>query len=445
MLRIPRAAVVLTVGALLGAPRSASAFRIHQLTFTGNNVQPCLNDGAVCWVRTNWATGDEIYVSHLGGAHPVPARLTDNGGEKAHPSSHGSEKIVWQGRASGSDDWEIFSYSRYDVPLYSAFTDNTIPDTAPVLAGGGHFVWLQGATMFEEVHYWNESLHHESVLSDDCCPTTGFSNDAPTADDYTVVWRSYDRVGTGGHKVYCWDGTLIDLSEDVQAGMAHGFSLYRDTLAYEWGASPSWITYWDGATAQTIAAGYSPSLFDGAIAYEVWDGHDWEIHYWNGASIVEITDNEYDDTQPSLCRNTIAWVGRPEGLDQIFYATHLLDVAGDPQTKSVHGTGCELTLRGGPQRDAPRDWVGGPVPTPFRHTVSLGLQLRRPEHVSLTVFSAAGRLVRTLLDEDRSAGYHAVMWDGRSDDGEVSGPGVYFVRVEAGVLRAHRRTVLLPR
>ena len=93
-----------------------SGFEVRQLTTEGNNIQPCLNSNVVSWVRWNTVTGDEIYVSNVATANPAETRLTDNGGEKANPSSHGTEKIVWQGRGGGADDWEIFQYYAYQIP-----------------------------------------------------------------------------------------------------------------------------------------------------------------------------------------------------------------------------------------------------------------------------------------------------------------------------------------
>jgi hypothetical protein len=80
-------------------------------------------------------------------------------------------------------------------------------------------------------------------------------------------------------------GDLTDLTDELDATMAHNYSLHGGEIAYEYGTSPAWIRYWDGAT----------------------------IH--------EITDNDYNDTQASLHGSLIAWVGRPPeiGLDQIFY------------------------------------------------------------------------------------------------------------------------------
>ncbi len=298
---------------------------VRQLTTTGHNIHPCVNDGRVTWVRVDPIDGDEIYISDLRGAYPDQTALTGNGGEKAHPSSHGGSVIVWQGReySQTSTGWEIFKYSYGQVPLYEAFTDNDVADRYPVLAGAGNFAWLQGPTMQEEVHFWNADLHTEHVISDECCPVPDNSNDVPTAGGYTsVVWRTRDLVGSEGYRAIYYHGTITDLTDEIDATMSTNYSFHDGTLAYQWGSPPE-IRYWDGAAVHSVAEGYEPSLHDGTVAYEVWDGQDWEIHYWDGAEILEITDNDYDDTQPSLHDGYIAWVGRPGGggnTDHIFYA-----------------------------------------------------------------------------------------------------------------------------
>ena len=55
-----------------------------------------------------------------------------------------------------------------------------------------------------------------------------------------------------------------------------------------------------------------------------------------------------------------------------------------------------------------------------------------------------GRAVRTLVrDVIVPAGRHAVVWDGRADDGRELPSGVYFSRLEAGEHAAHGRMTLL--
>jgi hypothetical protein len=65
------------------------------------------------------------------------------------------------------------------------------------------------------------------------------------------------------------------------------------------------------------------SLDDGWIAFEAWDGSDWEIYLWDGVDIIPISDNDFLDREPSLSGNRVAWMARPDGPgthDQIFYA-----------------------------------------------------------------------------------------------------------------------------
>jgi len=50
--------------------------------------------------------------------------------------------------------------------------------------------------------------------------------------------------------------------------------------------------------------------------------------------------------------------------------------------------------------------------------------------VTLRIFSASGRLARTLVSIDAlPAGRYWVRWDGRDDAGSLMGSGVYFARL----------------
>lgn len=292
---------------------------IRQLTTEGQNGQPSLNDGVVVWVHGDgW--DENIHVANLNSPVPSPTALTDDGGEKDNPSNHGTERIVWQGRVDDSEDWEIWVYSPTAIPRYWAHTDNETPDMYPVLAGEGDFAWLQGPVMFENVMYWNEASHGESLISGGCCPTTEFSNEPPAAHDGTVVWRSWHRAFSGPFHAYLWNGVPTEITDDIEANIARRFSIYDGTLAYEYSGDPTRIAYWDGVSAQVVAEGIEPSLYDGRIAFTVWDGHDYEIRYWDGTQVIDITDDDVNDSQPTLWGSWLAWVGRPGGgAGQIFY------------------------------------------------------------------------------------------------------------------------------
>ncbi|MBD3178575.1 MAG: hypothetical protein GF417_02695 [Candidatus Latescibacteria bacterium] len=293
---------------------------IQQLTSSGYNSLPCLNNGYVTWIYGDgW--DEDIHIANLNDPLPSPTPLTDDGGEKDHVSNHGNELVVWQGRPDNLEDWEIYVYSTTSGPEYTAHTDNSIPDMYPVVASAGDFAWLQGSILFEDVMYWDQTDNQELIISSSCCPTSEYSAAAPAAHDGQVVWRAWHRATSGPHSTYLWEnGLLTDLSAEVEANIAHHYSIHDGELAYEYSGNPTQVAYWDGATAQVVATGIEPSLHNGRIAFTFWDGHDYEIRYWNGAQVIEITDNDDNDGQPSLWGDWLVWVGRPGGgPNQIFY------------------------------------------------------------------------------------------------------------------------------
>jgi hypothetical protein len=60
----------------------------------------------------------------------------------------------------------------------------------------------------------------------------------------------------------------------------------------------------------------------------------------------------------------------------------------------------------------------------------LQFSVPRTSHVSLRVFDAKGRVVRTLVDQDAAAGSFESNWDGRDDRGAAVAPGVYFAKFD---------------
>ena len=53
-----------------------------------------------------------------------------------------------------------------------------------------------------------------------------------------------------------------------------------------------------------------------------------------------------------------------------------------------------------------------------------------------------GRLVRSLVNHTVDAGEHAVVWNGRDDQGRLAPAGVYFVNLQTGQGQVTRRVVL---
>jgi FlgD Ig-like domain len=68
-------------------------------------------------------------------------------------------------------------------------------------------------------------------------------------------------------------------------------------------------------------------------------------------------------------------------------------------------------------------------PNPFNPRTTLNFSLERDANVKLSIHDAAGRLVKTLVSEQKSAGDHQAVWNGRDDRGYSVAAGVYLVRV----------------
>ena len=63
--------------------------------------------------------------------------------------------------------------------------------------------------------------------------------------------------------------------------------------------------------------------------------------------------------------------------------------------------------------------------------------------MTLRVYAANGRLVRTLVDQDAAPGEFRATWDGRDDGGASVARGVYFARYTTDGAVADDRKLIL--
>jgi hypothetical protein len=82
-------------------------------------------------------------------------------------------------------------------------------------------------------------------------------------------------------------------------------------------------------------------------------------------------------------------------------------------------------------------------PNPTRGETFLECYLPRQGQLSLTIYDAAGRVVRRLSQGARTAGTHSLTWDGRSERGEGASPGTYFIRLTSPAGEIVRRLTRL--
>jgi hypothetical protein len=162
-----------------------------------------------------------------------------------------------------------------------------------------------------------------------------------------IAWFGW-RTGGGNllrNHIYFWDGTLndsgmADIKQITQNDRAMSYvSLYKGQIA--WAANdedgsntiPRNIFFWDGAfgpsdNTRVIQIDDDSdrkqrcTLYSGRIVWSEWDGHDYEIFYWNGMEdadgspgVRQLTNNEVDDVKPVFHKGKVAFVRPTPGND----------------------------------------------------------------------------------------------------------------------------------
>ena len=84
----------------------------------------------------------------------------------------------------------------------------------------------------------------------------------------------------------------------------------------------------------------------------------------------------------------------------------------------------------------------GNLPNPFQLSTAIRFHLDRAVPVSVRVYDASGRAVRTLDPRWFAAGNQSVSWDGRDDASSPVASGVYYYRLETPEFSADGRVVL---
>ncbi len=157
----------------------------------------------------------------------------------------------------------------------------------------------------------------------------------------------------------------------------------------------------------------------------------------------------YAGTNRGVFRSTdqgASWIQLNSGLvDTAVHSLGIFRVNGS-QEYIYAGTGSGVFLSSSQITSVAAAYAAAPVtfqllqnyPNPFNPSTVLEFVLPRSEHISLKIFNVLGQLVATLVDDQLSAGRHAVRWDASA----VSS-GVYFYRLQSTDFTQTRKLVLM--
>jgi len=82
-------------------------------------------------------------------------------------------------------------------------------------------------------------------------------------------------------------------------------------------------------------------------------------------------------------------------------------------------------------------------PNPFNGTTKIEYSLSQDTNVNLTIYRIDGQLVKVLQKGLRSAGQHALFWNGEDQTNQQVASGIYIYTLETDVSKYSKKLLLL--
>lgn len=171
-----------------------------------------------------------------------------------------------------------------------------------------------------------------------------------------------------------------------------------------------------------------------ALVYYRHDGGTWQT-----STLVLQSGTEYAAEIPAAMSEVVCDyyisvtddTGRNEGMPRSQPAAHY---------SFLHSSGATAIGTDLPNRAAR---LNANYPNPFNPSTTFSFELAHADDVQLTVIDARGRLVRTLVNGQVSAGKHEILFDGKDAHGSTLASGVYYYKLRAAGLEYTRAATLL--
>ncbi len=82
-------------------------------------------------------------------------------------------------------------------------------------------------------------------------------------------------------------------------------------------------------------------------------------------------------------------------------------------------------------------------PNPSNPSTLISYTLPNPAEVSINIYDILGRLAVTLINQNQSAGYHSILWNGKTVNNKKLPSGVYLINIVAGGIKETEKVLIL--
>jgi len=419
---------------------------------TWNPVDPGpLFDGAQIFRSPDGSTWTAVTQPGFGSAHDnAPPAILDFvvfNGRLYAGTGRGNASQVWRSLDgttwapmnvtgfSDPDNVNVTAFAVYGGMIYAGVTNQVTGAQVWRSFSGDNNTWVQVAPTDPGTAPASITAFAEFPLDGGLYAAVEFEADAPAQ-----VWRSY-----GGD----WEIVISDGFGDNATLSTGGMAAFQGSLYVGAGNENSGAQLWRSSDGNIWTAAVPPgsgdpnnqeiemvavlqdrlcaSVRDGVTGIEIWRTADGLL--WEQVSPGGFGDSNNTGTNHSNA--TAAFDGR-------LYVGTLNTVDGGELWRTMSVTGVD-----GPPGPPATYALGSAVPNPSASDSRIPFDLPRESPISLRLFDARGRLVRTLAREVRRAGSHSILWDGRDDAGGTVVPGVYFYQLRAGTFASTGRLVVV--
>ncbi len=229
-----------------------------------------------------------------------------------------------------------------------------------------------------------------SVFSDSYTDLTGTDFNPPWGQT-TIVTEEIDGNSMLKYANFNYQGTEFDENQDLSSmGYMHIDMWTADATVVQ-------VTPISASTGEHLVS-LTP------ITSESWNSYDIPLSDFTDVSMSDIYQLKFDG-QAGVTPSTIY-------LDNIyFYTATPVDIEDVPGSiSSIYA-------------------LDQNYPNPFKPTTTINFSMADPGHVSLNVYDTSGRLLKTLLDGDRSSNTYQLTWNGTDDNQTSVSSGVYFYKL----------------
>ncbi|MCD4693477.1 MAG: T9SS type A sorting domain-containing protein, partial [Calditrichales bacterium] len=95
-------------------------------------------------------------------------------------------------------------------------------------------------------------------------------------------------------------------------------------------------------------------------------------------------------------------------------------------------------------KNVPNDFcLNQNYPNPFNPQTTISYQLPVKADVALKIYNLLGQEGRTLVNENKNAGKHSVVWDGRDNSGIQVSSGIYLYHINSGKYSEVKKCIVL--